>query len=299
MFGRSVLDGLLRGGGARRYSPLTIAISFGGVAFVILQLVIGAQAGIFPIPGRDELIWDRVGDALWTGGPVYYNAPQLADSFVYAPPLAVVFGFVSWLPIEAQHILFFALKVASLRVIAGSWIGAGIACWFPLVAFDLGGGNFNLLVAAAIVAAVFGRPRLAIWAALAKLAPLLAIHPRDWRSATITLLIALAMTLPWLHLWPEWLSLVVADAGNPGVLGPQIPIPWGLRLAAAAVLLLVVRSRWSRALAATLAIPAFYWVSLVVLLAPVATVVRERLADEALGSRVRSPLRPEWEAGRP
>ena len=283
----------------RRYSPLTIALSFGGVAFVVLQLVIGAQAGIFPIPGRDELIWDRVGDALWTGAPVYYNAPRLTDSFVYAPPLAVVFGAVSWLPIDAQHALFFVLKVVSLRVIAGSWIGAGIACWFPLVAFDLGGGNFNLLVAAAIVAAVLGRPHLAIWAALAKVSPLLAIHPREWRPAIVTLLIAVVITLPWLHLWPEWLGLLAIDAGRTAELGPQIPIPWAVRLAGAAVLLVVVRTRWARALAAAVAIPAFYWVSLVILLAPAAVFVRERLTanEERADVEVTRPVG--WEPGRP
>ena len=296
---RSRLSGALRGTLPRRYGRATIALSIGGVAFVILQLFVGTQGGIFPIPGRDELIWDRVGDALWTGAPVYYNAPRLTDSFVYAPPLAVVFGLVSWLPIEAQHVLFVALRLLSLRVIAGSWIGAGIACWFPLVAFDLGGGNFNLLVAASIVAAVFGRPHIAVWGALAKFGPVLAIHLRDWRPALAVLLIAVAMTVPWLYLWPQWFGLLIADLGNPGQLGPQIPIPWVLRLVAAAALLFVVRSPWARALAATLAIPAFYWASLVVLLAPVAVLVRERQAREAAPSRASSYLALEREPGRP
>ena len=91
-FLRSLRAGLPGGTEPRRHRPLTIALSFGGVAFVILQLVIGAQANLFPIPGRDELIWDRVGDAIWTGAPVYYNAPRLTDSFVYAPPVAVAFA---------------------------------------------------------------------------------------------------------------------------------------------------------------------------------------------------------------
>ena len=287
-----ILDALRRGARGWRHSPMVIALSFGGVAFVILQLFIGAQAGIFPIPGGDELIWDRVGDALWTGAPVYYNAPRLIDSFVYAPPIAVAFGLVSWLPIDAQHLLFLVLRILSLRVIAGSWIGAGIACWFPLVAFDLGGGNFNLLVAAAIVAAVFGRPHLAVWGALAN-------HPRDWRPALAVLLVAFVITLPWLYLWPQWLDLLIADLGNPGQLGPQVPIPWFLRLAAAGALVLLVRAPWARALAATLAIPAFYWASLVVLLAPLAVLVRERQTREALPGRASTPLALEGEAGRP
>src|SRR5437868_5365370 len=195
------------------------------------RLIVGMKAGLFPIPGGDELIWDRVGDAVWSGAPIYYLAPNPTDSFWYAPPLAVLFATVSWLPLVLQHWLFTVLKIASLRLIAGSWVGAGIACWFPLVAFELGGGNFNLLIAAAIVLAVRGRPRLAVLGALAKFGPALAIDPRDWRKALPVAVVALAITLPWLHLWPEWVAHLVANLGLP--LGPQVPIPFSVRLVAA------------------------------------------------------------------
>ena len=284
-----------RSGG--RHSRIALVLSFGGVAFALIQLAIGAHSGIFPIPGRDVLIWDRVGDALWAGGSIYDHASVPTDSFVYAPPVAVVFGLVSWLPVEAQHLLFLLVRVLSLRVIAGSWVGAGIACWFPLVAFDLGGGNFNLFVAAAIVAAVFGRPHLAVWTGLAKIGPLLAIHPRDWRPAAVMLGVAVLVTLPWLHLWPEWVRLVVVDVAAVGVLGPQVPLPWIVRLAVAAALLVAVRTPWARALAATLAIPAFYWGSLVVLLAPAAVLVRERLASESRAADVSPNMTLQPEAG--
>jgi hypothetical protein len=258
--------------GLRASSPARVALSFGGVAFVVVQLIVGMKAGLFPIPGGDELIWDRVGDSVLTGTPIYYLAPNPTDSFWYAPPLAVLFATVSWLPVVLQHWLFTVLKIASLRLIAGSWVGAGIACWFPLVAFELGGGNFNLLIAAGIVLAIRGRPRLAVLGALAKLGPALAIDPRDWRKALPVALLSLAITLPWLHLWPEWIAHLVANLGFP--LGPQIPIPFSVRVIAAAALLLISRAGWSRALAATLAIPAFYWGSLVILIAPLAVWLR-------------------------
>lgn len=259
--------------GQRRYSPLLLALAFGGVAFTAVQLIVGFQAGLFPIPGGDELIWDRVGDAIWTGAPIYYLAPIPTDSFWYAPPVAVIFGLLSWLPIEVQHWLFTLVKIASLRIIAGSWVGAGIACWFPLVAFELGGGNFNLLVAAAIVAAIERRPGLAVLSALAKFGPALAIDPRDWRRAGLVAAGFVALSLPWLHLWPAFASHLVANLGFP--LGPQIPIPFPIRMVAAVALLVAIRRPWARALAATIAIPAFYWGSLVVLIAPVAVALRD------------------------
>ncbi|MGI8703864.1 MAG: hypothetical protein ACR2JZ_05075 [Candidatus Limnocylindrales bacterium] len=259
---------------ARRHSTLTLALACGGVAFTALQRFVGAQTGLFPVPGGEVLIWDRVGDGVRAGAPIYYRADPLTDSYWYAPPLAVAFAALSWLPPEVQHWLYMIPRIAALRVIAGSWIGAGVACWFPLVAFDIAGGNFNLPIAAAIVAAVRGHPQLAVLAGLAKFGPALAIHPRDWRKALPVLAIACAITLPWLHLWPEWIAHLVSNIASP--LGPQIPIPLSVRLAAAAGLLLLVRTRWSRALAATIAIPAFYWGSLVVLIAPVAVAIRDR-----------------------
>jgi hypothetical protein len=252
--------------------PRRIALAFGGVAFLVVQLFVGGQAGLFPFPGGDELIWDRVGDAIWAGVPIYYMAPIATDSFWYAPPLAVLFGLISWLPLIGQHVLFTILKVGAMRLIAGSWLGAGIACWFPLVAFEFGGGNFNLLIAASIVMAVRGLPQLAVVGALAKFGPALAIHPRDWRKALPIAVAALAITLPWLHLWPEYIGHLVANIGSP--LGPQIPIPFWARLVGAAALLIAFRSGWARALAAVLAIPAFYWGSLVILIAPLAVVLR-------------------------
>jgi hypothetical protein len=261
---------------AGRPSPLVIGLAFGGVAFTLIQLIVGFQGGLFPIPSRDALIWDRVGDAIWTGAPIYFLAPVATDSFWYAPPIAVAFATLSWRPIEAQALVLLVGRIVALRVIAGSWVGAGIACWFPLVAFDLGGGNFNLLIAAAIVLAVDRRPQLAVWAALAKLGPALAIDPRDSRKVVPIALVALAITLPWLHLWPEYVNHLLGNIAMP--LGPQVPIPLWIRLAAAVALLALVRTRWARALAATIAIPAFYWGSLVVLIAPVAVLLRDRLA---------------------
>jgi hypothetical protein len=266
-----------------RPRPLLVGLSFGGVAFTAIQLVVGTRAGLFPIPGGDELIWDRVGDAIWSGAPIYYNAPTLTDSFWYAPPVAVIFGLLSWMPVVLQHWLYTILKILSLRLIAGSWLGAGIACWFPLVAFELGGGNFNLLIAAGIVAAIGRRPELATLGAFAKFGPGLAIDPRDWRRTLAVGLVLVAITLPWLELWPAWATHLIGNLGTP--LGPQIPVSFPVRLVAAIAILVAFRTTWARALAATIAIPAFYWGSLVVLIAPVAILVRER--------RIRGLRRPE------
>ena len=80
------------------------------------------------------------------------------------------------------------------------------------------------------------------------------------------------------------------NAGSIGEFGSLIPIPWTFRLIGAAVLLVLVRTRSGRALAATIAIPAFYWGSLVILIAPVAILIRDRLArrESADGSAAKA-----------
>ena len=114
----------------------------------------GISTGLFWIPGGDTHIWDRAGDTLRAGGEVYAIQPLRNETIWYSPPFVVIFGAVSWLPIEVMYVAIVALEVAALRYLAGSWLGFGLACLFPLTAVELVSGNFNMLVAAAIVAAI-------------------------------------------------------------------------------------------------------------------------------------------------
>jgi hypothetical protein len=270
----------------RDLSRLWFALAAGGVAFTAIQLVVGNRIGIFPVPGGDTYIWDRVGDLLRSGNlDVYAIQANRDNTFWYAPPWAVVWAAVSWLPPEVLYALLFVAKVGALRVIGGSWTAAGLACWFPLVAFDLASGNLNLVIAAAIVAAVYGRPGPAVAMSLAKLSPALAIDLRQWRRVLALGLICLAITLPWLALWPAWFAHLVDGFGQP--FGPQVAVPFVIRFPIA-LGLVAFRRRWSRALAAFIAIPALYYGSLVVLVAPVAVICRE------LTSRGAGPARPTY-----
>ena len=253
---------------------LWFTVAAGGVAFTAVQWIVGYQMGIFPIPGGDTYIWDRVGDQIRNGasGDIYAVMANRDATFWYAPPWAVIWASISWIPVEGLYAALIVAKVAALRIIAGSWIGAGIACWFPLVAFDLASGNINLVLAAAIVAAVNGRPGLAVAMALAKLSPALALDFGQWRRIVASSLVALAITIPWLGLWPAWLTHLVGGYGQP--FGPQVAVPFAIRFVVA-LLLIATGRRWARALAAFVAIPAMYFGSLVVAIAPVAVALRD------------------------
>jgi hypothetical protein len=238
------------------------ALSAGGVAFAVIVLfewipISGARLG-----GGDIATYGQVGRQLLDG--TLYSGPALG-SFLYAPPLAVVFAILSLLPAQAEHLLLGASEVLALRYIAGSWRGAGLLCWCPLVPVELATANINLLIAATIVAGVHGSGMGPALGALAKFSPAFALDRRGLRAFLLTLAVMGVLTLPWLWLWPAWITHMVGALGV--VIGPQIPISLVLRLPVAAVLV-ATRRPWARALGAVIAIPGFYWLSLVVLVAP-------------------------------
>jgi hypothetical protein len=253
------------------------AFAFSASGYLVTTGILawGFGTGHFTAPGGDTLLWDRVGDNLRAGLDVYARAPVLTNTFFYAPPWAVIFASVSWLPVELWYFGIVTLEIVAVRYLAGSWIRVGWFCWWPFVAFELPSGNFNLIMAASILAAIRGEPRPAVVMALAKLAPALSLRPRDWRNVLYALVICAVITVPWLRLWPHWVEHMISALSWP-TLGPQVPIMLPVRLLAAGGLL-VLRKPWATALAAVVATPAFYYGSLVLLLAPIAVLLDPRV----------------------
>jgi hypothetical protein len=237
------------------------AFAIGGYAATIALLVVGFGSGRWPFPGGDvSSYYDLAGDGLRNGTDVYI------PGFLYGPPWAVAFAGVGVFGAWAIHAAILALDIVALWVIAGGkWQRLGFLLWFPLIAFELAAGQLNLLIAAAIVAAQRG----SVWAlavvTTAKVWPIVALPLRKWRPFLITMAALFVVTLPWFDLWPKWVAALLAIAETP--LGPLVPIPWWLRLVAAAGLLLL-RRPWAAALAASIASPNLYWGQLVVLVAP-------------------------------
>ena len=256
-----------------RFALAALAVTW---FFVQLWTLIGE--GRLPYPGGDVTsIFDPAGDRLRAGEPVYAQA--FSGAFFYGPPFAVFYGAISWLPGEAQQAIVLIAELAALRYLGGSWFGFCLALAFPLMPWELMSGHFNLVIAAGIVLAVRGDPRVAVATAFAKLSPVVAMDPRDWRRAVPVVVVAVVITLPWLSLWPAWVNLLADAYRTPGI-GPQIPVPFLVRAIAAAALVIAWRP-WSRAAAAVIVIPAFYWASFVLFIAPVVVILRGIVPAEA------------------
>ncbi len=241
---------------------LRAAASLGGYAFTLVLLIEGVASGQWPFPGGDVVdFYAPAGDALRNGTQVYF------PGFLYGPPWAVAFGAISWIGPAAIHAVVLALDAVALWVIAGRDLRRlGYILWFPLISFELAAGQLNLLIAAAIVLAQRGRTWPLAAMTLAKVWPAVALHPKDWLPFVRAVALISLVSLPWLHLWPEWIAALVSTASHP--LGPVIPVPFALRAVAAAGLV-ALRKPWSRALGAAIVSPGLYWGQLVVLIAPV------------------------------
>ena len=244
-----------------------LRLSIAGYAVGIIVIVAGLR--MFGPTGDVGRLFDPVGDAFREGRPVYVAGVE--TPFFYAPPWAILLGVTSAFPVEAQVLLVWVLNLAALRYMAGSWLAVGWIGYVPLVAWSLVGATFNLAMAAVIMAGVRGAAALPTVLAFAKVSPILAVPPVRWRTAALAAALLVLVTLPWLELWPAWVDQLLRYAGT-GI-GPQVPIPLVVRLPVACGLMLI-RRPWATALAAAVAIPSFYWESLVVLLAPILVYLR-------------------------
>lgn len=263
----------------RRERLALIALSMGGVAFTLLLLWVGYQGGQFGGSNDYSAWFDPAGDMIRAG-----VNPYSATGLPYSPPFLLVCAAISWLPVPVAGALLCGAELLALRYIVGSWIGFGIAAWCPLLAFELVLGNPNLVLGACIVAAVRGHGWAGVVGGLIKLSPVLAI--REWRSTRWALLFVVLMTLPWLGWWGDWVRVLLTalPAGNVG--GPIVPVPLPVR-AVAALGLLLLRRPTATALACVIAIPAFHYQTLLLLVVPVAVWIRGR--KPASGSDLLAP----------
>jgi hypothetical protein len=266
---------------------LRIALSLAGYATFALIVIWGIGAGKFvnPVGGDIPTIFQPAGDAFRSGQPVYAwkDLP-----FFYSPPLVIILGVISWLPTPVLFTGIVLGNVVALRYLARGWLRVGYLLWCVVLPFEFAAGQINIIMAAVLVGAVReSRTALPALLTLAKISPVLAVNPAKWRSFLVWTLLLVALTLPWFWLWPQWFDQLLRGWQTP--VGPQIPIPFLIRLPLG-LLLVATRTRLGRVTGAVIATPAFYWGSLVLLLAPVS--IGFDLWDERRERRAR-PSTPE------
>jgi hypothetical protein len=257
---------------------LVNALAIAGGVVCAGQVILWSTMGAWPF--HDTAAYWLGGLHLREGASVYgpVSSDPMYLAFVYTPPWAVIWAPLSLLPLEIVTGLLFLIQVLALRYICGSWRNAGLVAWLPIVPREFVTGNVDLLMAAAMFASIRNVPRSGYATALfaaAKLSPaatLILASRRQWREAIIGGAMLVAITLPVLPLWPDWIGTVLSANRDATQLLPLVVrVPVGL-------VLLAYRRPWSVAAGAALLTPAFYFHSLVLLI-PAA-----RLAAEGRGA---------------
>ena len=262
--------------GLLRLTGVTLAL--GGWVFGagVLLYLIAMDGG--PAVGIDLAAYLRAGDDLVAGNPVYIGEIGNPSVFSYAPPWAVLFGALSWVPDMIMQLGMVTLSLLAIRYVAGSWLWSGLVFWYPVSAMVIHSANIEFLIAAAIVLAARGHAGPLAFTALAKIAPIFAVPHSGWREAALVIGIALLVTLPWLHLWPDWIEHLLRQ---PTTIYIHIGPPWYVRLPFALALLLV-RRPWASALAVVVAMPSLWLGTLVILIAAIRLWIDGRGAGERL-----------------
>lgn len=242
-----------------RWPFVVSALAIAGAAVCVGQIGMWYSIGAWP-PHDTANIW-LAGRHLVEDKPVYTGLVTGFLVFVYSPPIAVVAAPLSIFPIHVLSIILLLGQVLAFRWIAGSWTSVGLWSWLPVVPRELVTGNVDFLVAAAIYAGVLrirGSGYVDALFAFVKFSPALAVT--RWREFALGTAALLAISIPWLDLWPEWIRTLLMSLSVPTDTLPLLP-----RLPLVALLLLV-RRPWSIAAAAAFATPAFYFHSWVLLL---------------------------------
>jgi hypothetical protein len=197
-------------------------------------------------------------------------------SFLYSPPIALLFNLFGAIPFWVFLFLWMAAMLATIIWLGGRWTLALLA--FPPVALELYHGNVHLFLAAA-VALSFAHPWswsfILLTKATSGVGLLWFVVRREWRQLSIALgvtgAIAGASFLIAPGLWSEWIHFVSQDLGGT-TSQSSVPVPLWLRLIiAAAIVIWGARTnrQWTVAVAASIALPVLWLAGFCVLLGAV------------------------------
>ena len=263
-------------------------LSIAGLLVCAGQVVQWSLMGAWPF--HDTVAYWLAGRHVLEGAPVYSGGTFLA--FLYGPPWAIIWAPISLLPVDLATTGLLVLQVLALRYVVGSWLAVGLVAWIPFVPRELATGNVDFLMAAAILAGIRGAGWPISLFAFAKFSPalvLLGAGRRQWRAAVVAGLVLVAITLPWSHLWIDWVAMLLA---NPE--GGDSVVPLVVRLPIV-VALVAIRRPWALAAGAALLTPAFHFHSFVLLL-PAAVLLIESIRatpSEAQGRIAAAQARPQ------
>jgi Glycosyltransferase family 87 len=287
-----VAVGLIRRAPSR---PTLILLAAAAAALVFL-----AQQAVLMTIGLDfsgdaEAYWRTDLDRLYED-----SAFNTANAYLYSPVFAQVISPLTDLTFRGFYAVWTTIQNLALMFIVGPVAGAASQYVFPGVRGNLFSGNIHILMALAIVVG-FRYPAAWSFMLLTKVTPGVGLLwfavRREWRALAIALGVTLALALVSFILapqaWFDWFELLASSSGSAVTEGNVIELPLSVRIAAAAVIVVVAAltsQRWLVPVSVLLAQPAVWRSGPAILLA----VVPLFIADRFPGLVDRARAAPPW-----
>jgi hypothetical protein len=232
-------------------------------------------------------------------GTMYGADPGNYGAYLYSPAFAQILSPILSLDWPVFMAIWTAVLIGILLVLAGPLI---FVLMLPIAFFEIWGGNIHLLLALAIVIG-FRHPAAWSFVLLTKVTPGVGLLwfavRKEWRHLAVALGATVAvLAVSWLidpQAWRSWLHLLTRQVGAEGYANGSIPIPLGLRLPLAAVIVVFAAAtdrKWLVPVGALVAMPVLWWGGLSVLIGSVA-LERRRLEPAVMRAidRALQPLR--------
>lgn len=263
-------------------------VDLGRVAFVSLTVAGAAVLSVIVLTAWTGLDFDAYRSIDLNNIYVPTGDMSAHYAFRYGPPIAILMAPLGAIPFAAP--LWFAGQLASLWYVGRRWALALVL--FPPVGLDLVYGNVNLFIAAAIVVG-FRHPAAWAFPVLTKVTPAVGLAwfavRREWKElATALGVIAGALVFAEVILpgaTRGWLDALRSNAGI--AQSGALAIPLWIRLIVAVVVVAwgaLSNRRWTVPVAVTLAMPVWWPISFVPLIA-ILPILREEEGRSADGLR--------------
>ena len=225
--------------------------------------------------------------------PYAVNRVGARDFFPYSPAFAQLVAPLTTLPWEQFYGVWTALNFLALVFLLGPFLAAAAMLFYVPVGVNIATGNIHLFLAVAIVLG-FRYPAAWAFVVLTKVTPgigLLWLLVRgEWRQLAIAVAASAGIAAVSLVVapdaWVSWIRTLAANAGAPveRPFSPWLAQPLTLRLLAAAGLVIwgaTTDRRWTVPVAATLALPIVWHISMSMLVAVVPLVTKNDREDAA------------------
>lgn len=217
-------------------------------------------------------------------GSLYADPVGQEGAFLYSPLAAQLLAPFGLLSFPAFYAVLSAANLAVLAWMAGPMLGLGLLVIFPPIASEVGTGNINLLLGAAVVLS-FRHPGWWAVPLLTKVTPGVGLlwyaFRQEWRglavASAVTFALVAVSSIVSPDLWAAWIERLSGSGGSdPRALYSEIPLAVRLGLAVGLIALAARMGRPALVVCACVVALPVIWGNALAMLVAIVPLLRDR-----------------------